>query len=282
MMAGDPGCGSGYAGLGFTTGSLTGCTNYALLGGSKGDTFINSNGTATIHFRSNNNELMTIDNHGNVKIIGQSGGGNLTVAGNLTVTGQPSGDGVKGESPNVGVYGSSEGASVTGQGRGKAGVWGDSGGTAGAGFAAVLGTADNNSAGVFANNGIYPSLIARNFGTGYALQASSTGSGNSVEGLASGTGYGVEGVSANVGVHGISNGTSSEGAIYGGSAGVWGLGSGVGVIGNIRQLSSGGVLQQEHLLLVSARGERRAGRRQGRSNHHLRGSGRESGFGHLV
>ena len=232
MMAGDPGCGSGYAGLGFTTGSLTGCTNYALLGGSKGDTFINSSGTALIHFRSNNNELMTIDNNGNVKIIGQSGGGNLTVAGNLTVTGQPSGDGVKGESPNVGVYGSSEGASVTGKGRGKAGVWGDSGGTAGAGFTAVLGTADNNSAGVFANNGIYPSLIARNFGTGYALQASSTGSGNGVEGLASGSGYGVEGVSANVGVHGISNITSSEGTINGGSAGVWGdSGSGVGVMG---------------------------------------------------
>ena len=232
MMAGDPGCGSGYAGLGFTTGSLTGCTNYALLGGSKGDTYINSNGTATIHFRSNNNELMTIDNNGNVKIIGQNSGGNLTVAGNLTVTGQPSGDGVKGESPNVGVYGSSEGASVTGQGRGKAGVWGDSGGTAGAGFTAVLGTADANSAGVFANNGIYPSLIARNFGVGNGLQASTTGSGNGVEGSTTGSGYGVEGTSPNVGVHGIASGPTLEGIPYGSLAGVWGDSAiGVGILG---------------------------------------------------
>jgi hypothetical protein len=87
ILAGDPGCGSGYAGVGFTTGSLS-CTNYALLGGSKGETFINSSGTAKIHFRSNNNELVTIDNNGNLKVIGQNGGGNLTVAGALTVNGQ--------------------------------------------------------------------------------------------------------------------------------------------------------------------------------------------------
>jgi hypothetical protein len=83
-LLGDPGCGSGYAGLGFTTGTLSGCTNYALLGGPAGDTFINSSGTATIHFRSNNNELVTINNDGNVDVIGQNGGGNLTVAGRVT------------------------------------------------------------------------------------------------------------------------------------------------------------------------------------------------------
>jgi hypothetical protein len=81
-LIGDPGCGAGYAGLGMSTGSLSGCTNYALLGGPKGDTYINSSGTATIHFRSNNNELVTINNDGDMKVIGQSGGGNLTVEGN--------------------------------------------------------------------------------------------------------------------------------------------------------------------------------------------------------
>ena len=81
-MIGDPGCGAGFAGLGITTGSLSGCSNYALLGGPKGDTYINSSGTATIHFRSNNNELVTINNDGNVLVKGQNGGGNLTVDGN--------------------------------------------------------------------------------------------------------------------------------------------------------------------------------------------------------
>jgi trimeric autotransporter adhesin len=89
LLAGDPGCGSGFAGFGApASGSLSGCTNYALIGGPKGDTYVNSSGTASIHFRSNNNELATIDNSGNIKVIGQSGGGNLTVAGNLTVGGQ--------------------------------------------------------------------------------------------------------------------------------------------------------------------------------------------------
>ena len=82
-LIGDAGCGAGYAGLGFTTGFLKGCTNYALLGGPNGGTYVNANGTASIHFRSNNNELATIDNSGNVDVIGQNGGGNLTVTGRV-------------------------------------------------------------------------------------------------------------------------------------------------------------------------------------------------------
>jgi hypothetical protein len=84
LLAGDAGCGAGYVGLGFTTGFLSGCTNYALLGGPNGGTFVNASGTAAIHFRSNNNELATIDNSGNVDVIGQNGGGNLTVAGKVS------------------------------------------------------------------------------------------------------------------------------------------------------------------------------------------------------
>ena len=85
-LIGDAGCGSGYAGMGFTTSGLSGCTNYALLGGPNGGTYVNAGGTASIHFRSNNNELATIDNSGNVNVIGQNGGGNLTVAGKIAST----------------------------------------------------------------------------------------------------------------------------------------------------------------------------------------------------
>src|SRR5208282_3314909 len=85
MITGDPGCGSGYAGVAFpTTGVFSACTNYAIMGGPEGGTFINSNGTSSIHFRSNNNELADIDNSGNVNIIGINGGGNLAVTGKET------------------------------------------------------------------------------------------------------------------------------------------------------------------------------------------------------
>lgn len=83
-LIGDPGCGSGFAAIGFLTGSLSGCSNYALLGDLKGGTYVNAGGTSFIHFRSNNNELATIDNAGNVKVIGINGGGNLNVTGKVT------------------------------------------------------------------------------------------------------------------------------------------------------------------------------------------------------
>jgi hypothetical protein len=82
-LIGDPGCGAGYTAIGFTNGgALSGCTNYALLGGPSGGTFLNASGTAFIHFRSNNNDLATIDNAGNLDVKGINGGGNLDVAGN--------------------------------------------------------------------------------------------------------------------------------------------------------------------------------------------------------
>src|ERR1700722_15215423 len=83
-LIGDPGCGSGYAGFGVSTSSLSGCTNYAVLGGPKGDTYVNSSQNGWIHFRSSNNELATVDNSGNVKVIGINGGGNMSVAGKVT------------------------------------------------------------------------------------------------------------------------------------------------------------------------------------------------------
>jgi hypothetical protein len=50
-IIGDPGCGFGYAGIGF--GALSGCTNYSMIGNSK-DTFLNRPAGGYLHFRENN------------------------------------------------------------------------------------------------------------------------------------------------------------------------------------------------------------------------------------
>ncbi len=157
-VIGDPGCGSGYAGIGFIATTLAGCTNYALTGGAAGDTYVNSSGNASIHFRNTNTELATIDNLGNVNVIGQSSGGNLTVAGALTA-----GGGTPGSTSlyAVGVYGSLSGPSGMNSGVGEAGVWGDTGGASSAG---VQGTADEGSGGVFLNNSNnWQALVAVNY-----------------------------------------------------------------------------------------------------------------------
>jgi hypothetical protein len=73
----------------------------------------------------------------------------------------PSGFGVYGAGPYVGVYGDQGGNSVEGEGIGHAGVWGDTGGTAGS-YTGVLGTADDNPAGYFANVAVYPTIFAKN------------------------------------------------------------------------------------------------------------------------
>ncbi|MGC2561260.1 MAG: DNRLRE domain-containing protein, partial [Terriglobales bacterium] len=74
------------------------------------------------------------------------------------------GYGVKGASPNVGVYGAADGASNTGSDFATlSGVWGDTGS---AGESGVLGTADDNIAGLFINNSTFtPSLYLENNGT---------------------------------------------------------------------------------------------------------------------
>jgi hypothetical protein len=109
--------------------------------------------------------------------------------------------GVVGVSPNIGVLGDSYASSKQGTGSGKAGVWGDSGGPSGSGYYGVLGTADANSAGGFFNNGIYPTLVAKN------------NAGAAVGVIA------VEGQSSNIGVYGVSSGGSG---LTGDNSGVWG------------------------------------------------------------
>jgi hypothetical protein len=159
-VIGDPGCGSGYAGIGFINTILSGCTNYAVIGGAAGDTYVNSSGTASIHFRNTNTELANIDNLGNVNVIGQNGGGNLTVARTLTA-----GIGIPGSiNQTVGVYGAISGPSKLGAGMGNAGVWGDTGG---GNYTGVLGTADIGYAGYFTNNSNeWTSVVAQNIYSG--------------------------------------------------------------------------------------------------------------------
>jgi hypothetical protein len=81
-------------------------------------------------------------------VYGSSVGGNGVYGSSAS-----GGYGVRGSSPNVGVYGRAHGGSVTGEGHGFAGVWGDTGGPANSGvYVGVVGTADENVAGYFANS----------------------------------------------------------------------------------------------------------------------------------
>jgi hypothetical protein len=80
---GDPGCGSGFSGFGLTTDSLSGCSNYTLIGKSSGDIYLNSTGSASIHFRNGNSgsnsqgDLATIDHSGNLTVAGTVHSGNV-------------------------------------------------------------------------------------------------------------------------------------------------------------------------------------------------------------
>ena len=70
-LIGDPGCGSGFAGVGFVNkGGFNSCKNYALLGDAPGNLYLNSSLTGSIYFRNNNGTLMTIDTAGVVSAKG--------------------------------------------------------------------------------------------------------------------------------------------------------------------------------------------------------------------
>jgi hypothetical protein len=71
VYVGDPGCGSGYAAIGFQ--GLSGCSNYSLLGNGV-DTFVNAPLGGTLRFRNGNNEFMTQDPNGAL-VINSNGDG---------------------------------------------------------------------------------------------------------------------------------------------------------------------------------------------------------------
>jgi hypothetical protein len=81
-LIGDPACGSGFAGLGFVvSGGFNSCQNYALIGDSPGNLYVNSSLSGTIYFRNKNADLMTIDTSGDVHIKGNlsKGGGSFQI-----------------------------------------------------------------------------------------------------------------------------------------------------------------------------------------------------------
>jgi hypothetical protein len=84
LLMGDPGCNSGFAGIGFA--GLSGCSNFTLVGDGVGNTYLNSSGGNTLHFRSNNVDRMTIDDPGNVNITNLVGTNIFSISATGTVT----------------------------------------------------------------------------------------------------------------------------------------------------------------------------------------------------
>jgi hypothetical protein len=209
-VIGDPGCNNGFSGIGLTTSSLSGCINYTLIGKTTGDVYLNSTSSGSIHFRNNNDngDLVTIDKSGNLNVIGQNGGGNVAIAGSLTVTGQ--------ENLNykelINANSNYQALDVT-----------QSGGT-GDGMDATTTSAVGN--GVMGNSpfiGVYGNSTG-NGGLGYGVYGQVTAAlGIGVSGSSTGAGgVGVSGSSPNIGVYGQSASASQTGkglTIWGGT---WG------------------------------------------------------------
>jgi trimeric autotransporter adhesin len=87
-LIGDPGCGPNFTGIGFQNSGLTNCTNYALIGDTSGNTYLNSSNSGAIHLRNNNGgpsgpDQMTITSAGNVGVGNNSPLEVLDVAGRV-------------------------------------------------------------------------------------------------------------------------------------------------------------------------------------------------------
>lgn len=109
-VVGDPGCGAGFAGIGF--GGLSGCSNYSLIGDSK-STYLNRPLGGTLFFRENNGTEMVIAPGGQIG-IGTTGplNGQLNVVGANGFYGgsfDGTGAGAAGVIANGGNGGSSDG-----------------------------------------------------------------------------------------------------------------------------------------------------------------------------
>lgn len=84
VLLGDPGCGNGFAGIGFT--GFTTCTNYAMIGDG-GSTYINRPSGGIIAFREANSDELRIASGGNVGIGTTTPAQKLDVNGNIRLTG---------------------------------------------------------------------------------------------------------------------------------------------------------------------------------------------------
>ncbi len=97
-LIGDALCGSGFAGIGFSASGFSNCANYALLGDTSGNTYLNTTGSGSFHFRNNNIDKMVVTNAGVgigtstpaalMDVTGSStaGGGIETTTSNLATT----------------------------------------------------------------------------------------------------------------------------------------------------------------------------------------------------
>ena len=74
---GDMGCGSGYVGLSLFTGSLN-CTNYAILGDTFGNLYINRPSGGALNFREGNGTELSISPGGSITAIGNIAAASFT------------------------------------------------------------------------------------------------------------------------------------------------------------------------------------------------------------
>jgi hypothetical protein len=84
-VIGDPGCGSGYAAIGFGISNLFGCTSYSILGDGT-NTYLNRPSGGAMHFREGNGEQMTINPGGSVTMRAPVGIGSGPTSFELGVT----------------------------------------------------------------------------------------------------------------------------------------------------------------------------------------------------
>ena len=99
MYVGDPGCGSGFAAIGFQ--GLSGCNNYSLLGNGV-DTFVNAPPGGTLRFRNGNTEFMVQDSNGAL-VIDSNGDGVVATSFQAGATGVIGEDNAGGDA--FGVWG---------------------------------------------------------------------------------------------------------------------------------------------------------------------------------
>jgi hypothetical protein len=251
-IIGNAGCnGSFSAALGFPTAGPLNCTNYALLGDTGGNTYLNSTGET--FFLNSNTSLAVLDSLGNLTLQGVGttpGSGNLAVNrgnvtlsnGNVTINGTGHGvtfpDGTTQTTAAAGTGGTgtfsgnntTQIVSVTQTNTGNAGK-AISATTSGAGAVAISGVNTNTNgtgigvSGGSGNNGtgvsgIVGVLLGNNTGTGTGVSGVSFSSaGTGVSGLGFNGVQGVSSVPSGVGVTGTSSNSSGIAGIFDNTAG---------------------------------------------------------------
>ena len=171
LMVGDAGCVSGFAGFGFGSSALTGCTNYSMVGNGT-DTMLNRPSGGALHFREANADQMTVASGGNVGIGTGSPSQKLEVNGGALVDGDLTATSVSAtisttNSTAIKGVASNNGTGVDGNGD----LWGVEGVGTTNGIGVIGFGAGTGAGGVFASSGnsSSPELVGQTWvnGTGY-------------------------------------------------------------------------------------------------------------------